>query len=214
MTFSTQQSQPLLSATGLRSVRGERELFSDLSFGLHAGELLQIHGANGSGKTTLLRIICRLTHADAGELYWNGAPVSGRHQAYVSELHYLGHLNGIKLDLSPLENLSFSASLNGTAPRIPLADALEKVALYGFENEPARTLSAGQRRRIGLASLLVSTAKVWILDEPFTALDVAGIGILEGLLHEHLESGGMVILASHAPVNLHERHKRELRLLT
>lgn len=209
---SKPQSQ--LAASGLRCVRGDRELFTDLSLSLQAGELLQIHGANGSGKTTLLRILCGLSLPDAGDIYWQGVSLAENRQRFLQNLHYLGHSTGIKLELSPLENLAFAAALNGAASRIRLQHALERVELFGFENEPARTLSAGQCRRIGLARLLISPAHAWILDEPFTALDKSGVRILESLLHEHLENGGIVILASHSPVNLHERYIKDLHLLT
>lgn len=211
---SVSQSQNLLAANGLRCVRGDRELFTDLSLSLQAGELLQIHGANGSGKTTLLRILCGLCLPEAGEICWQGVPMAGNRGRFLQNLHYVGHSTGIKLELSPLENLAFAAALNGVAPRITLQQALDRVELFGFEMEPARTLSAGQRRRIGLARLLISPARAWILDEPFTALDKSGIRILESLLHDHLENGGIVILASHSPVNLHERYIKNLHLLT
>lgn len=210
---SPSEPQSLLSARGLRCIRGDRELFTDLSLSLRAGELLQIHGANGSGKTTLLRIICGLSLPDAGNIYWQDLSLAENRQRFLRNLHYLGHSTGIKLELSPLENLAFAAALHGAASRITLQQALDRVELFGFENEPARTLSAGQRRRIGLARLLISPARAWILDEPFTALDKSGIRILESLLHEHLENGGIVVLASHSPVNLHERYIKDLHLL-
>lgn len=211
---SLNESRSLLAASELRCVRGDRELFTGLSLSLQAGELLQIHGANGSGKTTLLRILCGLSLPDAGEIYWQGVSLAENRSRFLQNLHYVGHSTGIKLELSPLENLQFAAALNGEASRITLQEALDRVELFGFETEPARTLSAGQRRRIGLARLLISPAKTWILDEPFTALDKSGVRILESLLHEHLEKGGVVVLASHSPVNLHERYLKNLHLLT
>ncbi|HEX7028157.1 MAG TPA: cytochrome c biogenesis heme-transporting ATPase CcmA [Gammaproteobacteria bacterium] len=212
--MGSSDAQSLLSARGLRCVRGDRELFTDLSLSLQAGELLQIHGANGSGKTTLLRIMCGLSLPDAGNVYWQGVSLAENRQRFLQNLSYVGHSTGIKLELSPLENLAFAAALHGEASRMTLQQALDRVELFGFENEPARTLSAGQRRRIGLARLLISPARAWILDEPFTALDKSGIRTLESLLHEHLESGGIVVLASHSPVNLHERYIKALHLLT
>lgn len=207
-------SQNLLAANGLRCMRGDRELFTGLSLSLQAGELLQIHGANGSGKTTLLRILCGLSLPDAGEIYWQNVSLAKNRSRFLRNLHYVGHSTGIKLELSPLENLAFATALNGEVSRITLQEALDRVELFGFETEPARTLSAGQRRRIGLARLLVSPARAWILDEPFTALDKSGVRVLETLLHEHLETGGIAVLASHSPVNLPERYIKNLHLLT
>lgn len=207
-------SQSLLVATGLRCIRGDRELFSDLSLSLRTGELLQVHGANGSGKTTLLRILSGLSLPDAGEVFWQGVSLAENRSRFLQNLHYVGHSTGIKLELSPIENLEFAAALSGETSRMTLQEALDRVELFGFEREPARTLSAGQRRRIGLARLLISPAKAWILDEPFTALDKSGVRVLEALLHQHLESGGLVVLASHSPVNLHERYIKDLHLLT
>jgi heme exporter protein A len=212
MNSDTASSQNLLNARNLRCIRGDRELFGDLSLSVTTGEVLQVHGANGSGKTSLLRILCGLSQPQAGDITWRGISINKDRSVFLRELLYLGHSTGIKLELSPLENLVFSAGLSGRKPNMPLNDALEQVALFGFEHESARTLSAGQRRRIGLARLLISPARLWVLDEPFTALDAAGILILEVMLHRHLKAGGAAVLASHSPVNLHERHITALHL--
>ena len=207
-------NQASLVVSQLRSIRGDRELFRDVGFTLEGGEVLQIHGANGSGKTTILRILAGLTRPDAGEIRWQGQLVSEDWQPYLAELRYIGHLSGIKLELSPMENLRFAPGLLASAQAMPLEQALDEVALYGFEDEPARTLSAGQRRRIALARLLVSPGRLWLLDEPHTSLDKAGMEMLRGLMHRHLESGGLIILASHNPLELKEQHIRSLQLVT
>lgn len=212
MNPSLASSPDLLTARNLRCIRGDRELFNGLTLAVNAGEVLQVHGANGSGKTSLLRILCGLSRPQDGDIAWRGVSIHKDRSVFLRELLYLGHLTGIKLELSPLENLAFAAGINGRKQEVSPEAALEQVALFGFEHEPARTLSAGQRRRIGLARLLISPARIWVLDEPFTALDVAGIRILEVMLHRHLETGGAALLASHSPVNLHERHIKALHL--
>lgn len=204
---------PILQARQLSCERGERQLFGDLSFELVAGELLQIQGANGSGKTSLLRIICGLLRPDRGEVYWQGEPVAENRGEYLRQVHYSGHLTGIKLELTPRENLHFAAAMHGGQVYLDVDEALERVELYGFENEPARMLSAGQRRRIGLASLLVTQGKLWILDEPFTALDSYGTAILEQLIEAHLHAGGVAVMASHSAHSLDSSLIKELRLL-
>ncbi len=201
---------PVLQARDLSSHRGDRTLFSGLSFELATGNLLHVQGANGSGKTTLLRVLCGLIHPDGGEVCWRGTPIDERREAYRRDVHYIGHLNGVKAELTPMENLHFAQALNGRGGD-PGA-ALERMHLFGFEHEPARTLSAGQRRRIALARLLLSPARLWILDEPFTALDVTGIGLLEAIIHEHVEGGGVIVMASHSIHGIDSRHVQELYL--
>lgn len=202
----------ILQARDLSSTRGDRLLFSGLSFDLESGGLLHIQGANGAGKTTLLRVLCGLIHPEAGAVYWRGAPVERDRDGFVQDIHYVGHLNGIKPELSPVENLRFAAALNAGASRGDPEQALEQVHLFGFEHEPARTLSAGQRRRIALARLLLSPARIWVLDEPFTALDVTGIGLLEAMVHRHVEAGGVIVMASHSVHAIDSRHIQELYL--
>ena len=188
---------PAFTATGLSCVRGDRELFTELSFALSDGQILHIQGANGSGKTSLLQILCGLTLPDSGAVYWQGQALQHNYQHYLTQMHYLGHHSGIKAELSPLENLRFITALTPTSDPDRSLDVLRQVGLFGFEHEPAYSLSAGQRRRIALAGLLLSNAEVWILDEPFTALDSGGIALLEGLFEQHLINNGVIIFASH-----------------
>ncbi|MBI3560934.1 MAG: cytochrome c biogenesis heme-transporting ATPase CcmA [Gammaproteobacteria bacterium] len=192
-----------LHASQLRCERGNRTLFTDLSFHISSGQLLQIEGANGSGKTTLLRSLCGLFEPSAGNIFWCQQPINADSMGYHTQLSYVGHLPGFKLDLSPLENLAFAQGMLGQQPHPPaLMSALDNIGLYGFETTPCRALSAGQRRRVALARLLLTKTPLWILDEPYTALDRAGTDRLNALLVQHLQTGGLVILTSHQSVNL------------
>jgi heme exporter protein A len=173
-----------------------------LSFVINAGEALQIVGRNGSGKTTLLRTICGLTRSESGHLNWRGEPLDQNKDAYRSELLYVGHENGLKFELSPLENLRTLRDIAGRSRNITLEDALHQVGLRGYEERPVRLLSSGQRRRVALAKLIVVNASLWLLDEPFTNLDVAGTGLVNKLVAAHLDSGGALLFTSHAPLSL------------
>jgi heme exporter protein A len=190
-----------LTVEHLQCIRDDRVLFDDLNFTLSAGQMLQIEGRNGCGKTSLLRILCGLTLPTAGIVYWKNQDIQDINSSYWATLAYIGHANGVKADLTPLENLAMTPALAATPTSTPLANALEQVGLYGFEDVPTRTLSAGQQRRVALARLLVSQAPLWILDEPFTALDKAAIRMIEGWLDAHIKRGGMTILTSHHTVN-------------
>lgn len=201
-----------LSARGLTCIKGDRLLFTEVDVDLREGEALQIHGSNGSGKTTLLRILCGLTLQTEGEIYWHGEDIASERGRYFAEMAYVGHANGIKLELTPLENLRFARALEKHPSDTDLDDALARLDLQGFEDVPARTLSAGQRRRVALARLLTCEARLWILDEPFTSLDRASCAAIEHLLHEHVTAQGMVIFTSHQPVKLAEDVCREIHL--
>jgi heme exporter protein A len=192
-----------LAVVDLECFRGDNLLFSGLNFRLARGQYLQIEGANGSGKTSLLRILAALSRPSAGEVQWRGTDILRNRSQYCSEMAYLGHLLGIKSELSALENLKTSLALSGGASdREALYRALEQTGLQGREDIPARSLSAGQRQRIALARLLASPAILWILDEPFTSLDAAGVGLVSRLIERHLARGGMVVLTSHQAVEV------------
>lgn len=202
----------MLSASGLACVRGDRRLFSNVAFSLSAGEWLHVEGENGAGKTSLLRIVAGLLHAPEGEIRWGDKLVDEVRDEYHEALLYLGHAPAIKEDMTPLENLRTSAAVAGRS----LADAdafaaLRRIGLKGREEISSRFLSQGQKRRVALARLLVSGAKLWVLDEPFVALDVAAVAMLGGLIGEHLEQGGMALLTSHQEMKL-SGHARTLRL--
>lgn len=185
-----------LTVSGLTVVRGDRCLFANLDFALHAGELLLVEGPNGSGKTSLLRAIAGLLPADEGEVRWRGASTRAIRQAFHAEVAWMGHRAGFKGDLTLLENLRFESGLR--RPGEEVADAvLERLGLAGLRRIPFRLLSAGQQRRVALARLLLSGAALWLLDEPFTNLDAAGRELVVEVVTAHLRSGGLAAMASH-----------------
>lgn len=201
-----------LEIRNLSCTREDRALFSGLNFNLTSGHAIQIEGPNGSGKTTLLRMLCGLRLADEGEIYWNGLDINEERAAFLGNLNYIGHAHGVKGELTPLENLRVSQALVARNNRLPLDDALEKVGLSGFEDVPSRTLSAGQRRRVALARLLINPAPLWILDEPFTAIDIQGQKQIETMITQHVLDGGMAILTSHHPLDLSADHLSSVTL--
>jgi heme exporter protein A len=188
----------MLEGCGLTCVRDGRVLFNELNLRLETGEILQVEGANGAGKTSLLRILCGLAQPREGTVYWQGNDINHCRSVYYHELLYIGHNPGIKQELTPLENLHFLRSLKGRGrENMAIDKALEQVGLYGYEDVTVRALSAGQRRRVALARLWLGQGCLWILDEPFTAIDRNGIRNLEAQLMHHVRCGGMVIITSH-----------------
>jgi len=192
----------MLEAADLACVRGERALFSGLAFAAAQGTLLRVAGANGSGKTSLLRIVCGLTLPDHGEVRWQGADVRALREEYWKELVYIGHLNAIKDDLTGVENLEIGAALGGRPiTRDAALTALERFGIAHCALLPARVLSQGQRRRVALARLaLDATCALWVLDEPFTALDAAAVELMQSLIARQLARGGTVVLTTHQEV--------------
>jgi len=206
-------SDPNLKIAGLRCVRGDRTLFDDLGFRVCAGELLYLKGRNGSGKTTLLRALAGLVTPDCGEIRWCGEDIRRMREEYSRHLLYLGHLNGIKGDLSAVENLRISAILNGHRLSESRAwEVLSEIGLRGHEDLPSKHLSQGQKRRVALARLLVSQAQVWILDEPFTALDVAAVEYLQEVIRRHIEGQGIAIITTHQEVAILGEQARTISL--
>ena len=193
----------MLSATQLACSRGDRTLFSDVNLALAPGDWVQVTGANGAGKTTLLRTLVGLGTAEHGEVRWGGVPIREAADAFRRACLYLGHPPAVKDDLTPLENLRVANAIDGCALAEPEAlAALHRMGLHGSNNLPTRVLSAGQRRRALLARLLVRPASLWVLDEPFAALDTDAVDQVVGLLGAHLAGGGMAVLTSHQPVGL------------
>jgi heme exporter protein A len=165
--------------------------------------LLRVSGANGAGKTSLLRMLCGLLAPAQGQVLWQGQDVQRSREAFHQQLIYLGHAAALKDDLTPLENLHVATRLGGTAPDDAAArQALAGAGLGGREHVPSRNLSQGQRRRAALARLPLGQALLWVLDEPFNALDTAATAWLLGLIEAHLRRGGLVVLTSHQPVGL------------
>jgi heme exporter protein A len=203
----------MLEAINLCAIRGDLRLFRDIGFRLEAGELLYLHGHNGSGKTTLLRTLCGLILPDEGEVRWDGKNIRDIREDFAEAVFYLGHKNAIKSELTAIENLRISSLLDGQGISEDAAwAALKTIGLDGHEDLPAKVLSQGQKRRVALARLIVNQARLWVLDEPFTALDKGAVELLQGLIRGHLERGGMAVLTTHQEVPLTSGHAKTLEL--
>lgn len=184
-------------------MRGERQLFSNISFVLSPGGFLQLTGPNGSGKTSLLRIVCGLMTPERGEVRWQGAQIRSLGEEYSRIITYLGHRNAVKEELNSLENLRISSGLAGRElTRAQAQQALARVGLVGRERLPARFLSEGQRRRSAVARLITCSTVLWVLDEVLASLDHAAVTLIESLIVEHLSKGGMAIVATHQELNV------------
>ncbi len=203
----------MLAAEQLACVRGERRLFADVGFRLDGGELLYLQGRNGAGKTSLLRMLIGLLPPEAGQILWRGQDIHEQIDEYRTELCYLGHHNAIKEELTPLENLLLSARLaDEDLSDDDALDALEQVGLAGREDLACKYLSQGQKRRVALARLVKERRALWVLDEPFVALDVAAVAWLAGIISAHLQRGGLAVMTTHQPVDIPAGTVRELRL--
>ncbi|NJD26160.1 MAG: cytochrome c biogenesis heme-transporting ATPase CcmA [Betaproteobacteria bacterium] len=203
----------MLEADNLECVRGERRLFAGVGFRLEGGELLYLQGRNGAGKTSLLRMLIGLLPPEAGEIRWRGVPIRQAGDDFRAELCYLGHLNAIKEELTPLENLLAAARLaDEELSEDEVLDALEQVGLAGREDLACKYLSQGQKRRVALARLVKERRPLWVLDEPFVALDVAAVDWLAGLISAHLQRGGLAVMTTHQAVAIPAGTVRELRL--
>jgi heme exporter protein A len=206
----------MLESIDLRCVRGERLLFEQLRFALAPGECLHIAGDNGAGKTSLLRILCGLLAPTAGEVRWRGRDIRRARDEFGADLIYVGHLNGVKDDLTAAENVRLAAAIAARdASPARTAEALAELGLGSFHDVLARHLSQGQKRRVALSRLrLAEKVPLWILDEPFTALDVSGVAVLSGLIGDHLARAGTVVLTTHQALDLPGSVRRlELRAL-
>lgn len=194
--------------------RGDRELFNNINFQVNAGEALRVAGTNGSGKTSLLRMLCGLAYPTKGVVRWNGRNVREVREEFNSQLIYLGHANGVKDDLVAWENVVVSSTLSGkSVGRDEACSALEKLGLGRAVNLPTQALSQGQRKRVALARLqLGQEMPLWILDEPFTALDKNAVAELCMTLNTHLERGGMIIYTTHQEIVLNAQRSLHLDL--
>ena len=186
---------PLIAARGLRFTRNESPVFGPLDFAVDAGEALLVQGDNGAGKTTLLRVLAGLLPADAGTVEVDGQPAVPALRARA--IAYLGHLPALKADLTSLENLDFLCGLHGRRRGQSPVHAMEIVGLQGYEDVLARQLSAGQKKRLSLARLWLSPAPLWLLDEPYANLDLAGIELVNRMVQAQLRSGGAALVTTH-----------------
>ncbi len=207
----SEQRSPLISAEKLTCIREDRILFEQLSIQIYAGDIIQVEGPNGAGKTSLLRILAGLSQPFDGDVYFKEQPIIQCRELFHQKLLYLGHLPGVKGEMSALENLSFNLALHGLASE-QAEDNLAQVNLLGFEDSLASHLSAGQHRRIALARLLTTKAPIWILDEPFTAIDKQGVQNLEQLFINHAEQGGCVILTTHQDLTIAAKNTKKISL--
>lgn len=203
----------MLEVSNLACSRGDHRLFSGLNLTLLPGQIMQVQGENGKGKTSLLRTLCGFLLPDEGKITWCGEDVRELQESYFANLLYLGHHNAIKDELSALENLQISSGLSGISLDEKSAlSALRRMGLKGRERLPTKVLSQGQRRRVALARLLVGKAKLWVLDEPLTALDVGAVALIQELMADHLAGQGMVIYTTHQPLLIEGVEMRRLSL--
>jgi heme exporter protein A len=196
----------MLSVSDLSCVRGDQTLFSGVSFELNAGQWLHLEGTNGSGKTSLLRIVTGFTPPAHGQVCWKGRPLADAPEAFNADLLYLGHALALKDELSALENLQADAAIAGRS--FVAADALaalQRLGLRGRTRLPVRVLSQGQKRRVALARLMLQTAPLWVLDEPFVALDAQAQALVADAISGHVQRGGMALFTSHQPMDLQGR---------
>ncbi len=201
----------LLEARNLSCVRNDRLLFEHLDFSLEAGQMLVVEGPNGSGKTSLLRVLTGLRLADSGEILWRGDPIDRLAGDYFEQVGYVGHHDGVKHELSCLENLRLARAM-GVPSKQKLDDVLRQVELYAYGETEVGSMSAGQKRRLALARLLVTNSMLWILDEPFTSLDKTGMSMFSSLFETHLQQQGLIVMTSHHDVSMPGQSVKHLQL--
>lgn len=200
-----------LEVFGLHCIRDERDLFTDLNFRLHAGQVLLVEGRNGCGKTTMLRILCGIRAQESGTILWCGEAIEKLGAIYHQQIAYVGHHDGVKLELTVVENIRLAQAF-GKPSELSIDEILWQIQLVGYEDIPTQALSAGQRRRLALSRLLATDSVLWILDEPFTSLDTRGIALFTDLMAAHTANGGLIVVTSHHSVDLAGADVRRLRL--
>ena len=201
----------LLETRNLSCIRNDRLLFENLDLSLGGGEMLVVEGPNGCGKTSLLRILTGLRLADAGAVLWRGEAIDRLAGDYYEQVAYVGHHDGVKHDLSCLENLRLARAM-GIPSAADLDRVLERVNLFAYGENEVGSLSAGQKRRLALARLLATESLLWILDEPFTSLDKGSMGMFAELFAEQLGRGGVIVMTSHHDIDLPGQAVKRLAL--
>ena len=203
----------MLEARGLECIRGQRRLFRDLSFSMHAGDCCELRGPNGSGKTSLLRMLSGLLPPASGEVLWHGKPISAQREEYLSSVAYVGHRCAVKDELTTLENLRVSSALSGwELTREEARHTLGRMSLGAQERLQARHLSEGQRRRLSLARLVACRSSLWLLDEVLTSLDEDAGHAIRTLIDDHVSRGGMAVIATHQDLKMAARVSRRIDL--
>lgn len=197
----------LLTVENLAFERNDSLLFRGVSFSVSPGDILQIEGPNGCGKTTLLRLLTTALQPTEGEVLYRGKAVSQCRYEYLSDILYIGHQPAVKLSLTAEENLRWMKAGLAGKTGLTVAEALSRVGLMGYEDVPCYTLSAGQHRRVALARLLMAQAKLWYLDEPFTAIDKQGVSFLETCMQAHVANGGAIVLSTHQDIAIESVRK-------
>ena len=194
-------NEVLLQINNLACIRDDRVLFEHLNLSLAGGQMLLVEGRNGCGKTSLLRILTGLKLADEGDILWQGKTIEQHAADYYEQVNYVGHHDGVKRELTCLENLRLVQAM-GKPSGIELDDALDKVNLYRYGDTLMGSLSAGQKRRLALSRLIVTEAKLWIMDEPFTSLDKNSMAMFEAMFEQHLQQQGIIVMTSHHDIEM------------
>ncbi len=208
----TVENKSGLQVTDLECMRDDRVLFEAVSFTLQPGEAMVVEGANGCGKTTLLRTLCGLVSQEQGLITWNGEAIEQARDQFHQEMVFLAHNNGLKDDLTPIENLRTSLALAGRVDSVDYDELLAGVGLAGYEDVTVKRFSAGMKRRVALARIKASDAALWVMDEPFTSLDKAGMELCELFIEQHCAQGGMAVLSSHHDISLSCKQLHALHL--
>lgn len=204
--------QPSLDVRSLHLWRGDRHLLRGVTFTVRPGELLQVTGPNGVGKTSLLRCVAGLLPIESGDIEWCNTPLDQCRDDFHQQLAYLAHVNALKADLTALENIHYGVGLRRQVSPDDARDTLRRLQLGECIDLPARAMSAGQKRRVAIARILLTKARLWVLDEPITNLDAAGIALFESCMADHLRDQGMILTAAHQLLLQGERNVRTLEL--